>query len=62
MLAAFGFLYVNDFPAVPLNYYLGLQRMAFFFPNNTPFGLLSGGLWGFPSHPPQYTESPPISF
>jgi hypothetical protein len=32
MFAAFGFLYVNDFPAVPLNDYLGLQRVALFFP------------------------------
>jgi hypothetical protein len=32
MLAAFGFLYVNDLTAVPLNYDLRLQRMPFFFP------------------------------
>jgi hypothetical protein len=38
MFAAFGFLYVDDFQTVPLDYYLGLQRMALFFPNNTLFG------------------------
>jgi hypothetical protein len=48
MFAAFGFLYVNDFLSVPLNDDLGLQRMALFSPNNTLFGLLSGGLWDFP--------------
>jgi hypothetical protein len=32
MFAAFGFLYVDDFLTVPLNYYLGFQRMALFFP------------------------------
>jgi hypothetical protein len=37
MLTAFGFLHVDDFPAVPLNYDLSLQRVPFFFPNNTLF-------------------------
>jgi hypothetical protein len=32
MFAAFGFLRVYDFQAVPLNYDLGLQCMALFFP------------------------------
>jgi hypothetical protein len=32
MLAALGFLRVNDSPAVPLNDCPGLQRMALFFP------------------------------
>jgi hypothetical protein len=32
MFAAFGFLYVNDFQIVPLDYNPGFQRMALFFP------------------------------
>jgi hypothetical protein len=32
MFAAFGFLYVDDFPGVPLNDDLALQRMALFSP------------------------------
>jgi hypothetical protein len=32
MLATFGFLYVNDFLTVPLDYYLCLQCVALFFP------------------------------
>jgi hypothetical protein len=32
MFAAFGLLYIKDFPAVPLNDYLRLQRMPLFFP------------------------------
>jgi hypothetical protein len=32
MLAALGFLHVDDLPAVPLDYDLRLQRMPFFFP------------------------------
>jgi hypothetical protein len=32
MFAAFGFLHVNDFQTVPLDYDLGFQRMALFFP------------------------------
>jgi hypothetical protein len=41
MLAAFGFLYVDDLQAVPLNDGLRLQRVPFFFLNKT----LSGGFW-----------------
>jgi hypothetical protein len=37
-------LYINDFLTVPLDYYLGLQGVALFPPNNTLFDLLSGGL------------------
>jgi hypothetical protein len=43
MFTAFGFLFVNDFPGVPLNDGLGLQRAALFSPNNTLFNPLSGG-------------------
>jgi hypothetical protein len=32
MFASFGLLRVNDFQSVPLDYYLGLQRMTLFFP------------------------------
>jgi hypothetical protein len=32
MFTAFGLLNINDFQTVPLNYYLGLQRMTLFFP------------------------------
>jgi hypothetical protein len=38
MLTAFGLLYINDAQAVPLNDDLGLQRMPFFFLNNTLLG------------------------
>jgi hypothetical protein len=38
MFAAFGFLYINDLQTVPLNDDLRLQRMPFFFLNNTLFG------------------------
>jgi hypothetical protein len=38
MLAAFGFLYVDDLQTAPLNDDLCLQRVPFFFPNNTLFG------------------------
>jgi hypothetical protein len=48
MFAAFGFLCVNDFQTVSLNDDLGLQRKAFFFPNNTLFDPPSGDLWSFP--------------
>ncbi|MHB9291110.1 hypothetical protein Holit_00182 [Hollandina sp. SP2] len=37
MLAALGFLYINDFLAVPLNDDLRFQRMALSFPNSTLF-------------------------
>jgi hypothetical protein len=32
MSAPFGFLYINNFQTIPLNYYLGFQRAALFFP------------------------------
>jgi hypothetical protein len=32
MFTAFGFLYINDFMTVPLNYDLALQRVPLFFP------------------------------
>ena len=35
MFAAFGFLYVDNLQAVPLNDDLRLQRVPFFFLNNT---------------------------
>jgi hypothetical protein len=38
MLAAFGFLYIDDLQTVPLNYDLSLQCVPFFFLNNTLFG------------------------
>jgi hypothetical protein len=38
MPTPFGFLYGNDLPAVPLNYDPRLQRVPFFFLNNTLFG------------------------
>jgi hypothetical protein len=44
MFVAFGFLYIKDCKTVPLNDYLGLQRVPLFFLNNTLFALLSGGL------------------
>ena len=37
MLAAFGFLYVDDEQTAPLNDDLRLQRVPFFFLNNTLF-------------------------
>ena len=37
MFAAFGFLYINDAPTAPLNDDLRLQRVPFFFLNNTLF-------------------------
>jgi hypothetical protein len=38
MSTAFGFLYVNDLRAVPLNDDPRLQGVPFFFLNNTLFG------------------------
>ena len=47
MLAAFGFLYIDDAQTAPLNDDLRLQRMPFFFLNNTLFDPFEGGLSGF---------------
>jgi hypothetical protein len=55
MLTALGFLHVDDLPAVSLYYDLRLQRMPFFFPNNTLFDPFQDGLSDFPSHPPPHT-------
>jgi hypothetical protein len=38
MLTTFGFLHINDLQAVPLNDNLRLQRVPFFFLNNTLSG------------------------
>ena len=38
MFAAFGFLYIDDLQAAPLNDDLRLQRVPFFFLNSTLFG------------------------
>jgi hypothetical protein len=47
MFAAPGFLHVDDVQATPRNYDLRLQRMPFFFLNNTLFDPFWGGLSGF---------------
>ena len=47
MLIAFGFLYVDDLQAVPLNDDLCLQRVPLFFLNSTLFGSFEDGLSGF---------------
>jgi hypothetical protein len=48
MLAAFGFRYINDAQAVSLNDSLRLERVPFFFLNNTLFGPFWEGLPSFP--------------
>jgi hypothetical protein len=60
MLATFGFLDINDLQTAPLNDDLSLQRVPFFFLNNTLFGPFEGGLSGFPSHQLPRTELRPI--
>ncbi|MDR0689401.1 MAG: hypothetical protein LBG08_03915 [Spirochaetaceae bacterium] len=47
MLAAFGFLYVDDLQTAPLNDDLPLHSVPFFFLNNSLFGSFEGGLSGF---------------
>ena len=47
MFAALGFLYIDDLQSIPLNDDLRLQRVPFFFLNNTLFGPFGGGLSDF---------------
>jgi hypothetical protein len=48
MITAFGLMSIQYLRSVSFNDDPGLQRMAFFSPNNTLFDLLSGGLWDIP--------------
>ena len=62
MLAARGFLHVNDLQRIPLSNDLRLQRVPLFFLNNTLFGSFWGGLPGFQSHRPPRIELTPVFF